>query len=247
MNVYMVGGAENLQAMFKPGAMSGKAFMMRITQNITGALESDMDKFINDNTGILPKPAPGTEDTPANERYNYAAHQINHVYLGRTHHVNSLAESFYRFFSERLALQPLGEWTTVQLFHFFKTDVTESATRSLNGTRLLEINPDFTQNFWDFDDVALQLAWGLPKWLNPRPWRVRERYHSMFKKSLKSARERLDWDGPAADADWEENLGSRYAREAVKWTTENGFSEQQAAGSLGTGTFGYAPGPAYRP
>lgn len=106
----------------------------------------------------------------------------------------------------------------------------ESAMISLCGRRIMEVNPGFITAMWEFDNIVLQLLWGLSKWLNPRPTKVRQHWNDMGAKFFNIAFEEFDWNGPDADTDWEPVFGSRFARQFAKWGKESGFKLQTRSG-----------------
>lgn len=93
-----------------------------------------------------------------------------HEYLSTARYANALATKYYALFNERLEFQPLGEWTTVQLWNYLRVNMLESA------------------------------------WKN------------------------FEWNGPAADSDWDQNFGSRFSRELAKFLRENDFDAGLTAG-----------------
>ncbi|MCJ1389519.1 hypothetical protein MMC18_002376 [Xylographa bjoerkii] len=47
-----------------------------------------------------------------------------------------------------------------------------------------------------------------------------------MRKYVDAAWANFDWNGPAADADWEPHFGARVCRELVKWLRESGFHDK---------------------
>jgi len=95
---------------------------------------------------------------------------------------------------------------------------------------VFEINPNFIKVLWDFDEIILQLVWGLPQWMNPKAVKRREQFNLLGRKFLENAFNDFDWNGPDADADWEPIFGSRLSREHAKWAKESGISLRGRAG-----------------
>ncbi|KAI0972959.1 cytochrome P450 [Xylaria arbuscula] len=56
-----------------------------------------------------------------------------------------------------VALIPVSLCEVVNLFSILKTRMTESATLSFFGTRILELNPGFVECYWDFDPFGGKL------------------------------------------------------------------------------------------
>ena len=158
--------------------------------------------------------------------------------MSNARYTEVLANTFYDFFVERLDLQPTSEWATVRLYDFMKTEMAESAIKSMFGTKLLELNPDLLKAYWEFDEVAGILVWGLPRFLIPRAYKIRDRLHSMTRRMTDCAWENFDWNGPEAEAVWEPFFGSRFSREIAKWLRGAGFSERTESGHTMATLFG---------
>ncbi len=241
MKVYLITGAQNVQAMFRTSAgVSSDKFMIIMMETLWGSTTEDLAKFVNDKSGRLKVPAPGTEDRPEKERYWAGFHRVLHEYIARTHETNKLAESYQQLFTERLERFPVGEWHMVGIFEFLRKHMVEAAIVSLAGPRILELNPDFVKLLWDFDEIAASLAFGPPRWMNREAWNKRDRFRAACARYLEAAWSDFDWNGPDADADWEPNFGSRYSRELAKWMKEIGLTMETSSGLVAsTSIFGY--------
>jgi hypothetical protein len=180
----------------------------------------------------------GTESTPEDRRFWAGVHHVYSDYLTRPYHVNKLAQRFYQLFSVHLEEQPINEWRDTTIYRFLKFKMAESAVISLDGTKILELNPGFLNIMWEFDEVALGVILGAPKWLNRRPWMLRDRFHDACERYLESAWENFDWSKPNSESDWDEHFGSRFAREFAKWFKEHGFSTRGTAGAVSLILFG---------
>lgn len=240
MKVYIIAGSRNVQAMFRTStSVSSDKFMILVMETLWGATKEDLAKFVNDKSGRLKTPAPGTEKTPDDRRYWAGFHHVMHEYLARTQEANTLARSFQRLFGDQLEKYPIGEWATVHVFKFLRKEMAEAAIVSLAGPRILRLNPNFLKEFWDFDEVAASLAWGLPKWMNRAALNKRDRVRAACARYLEAAWAGFDWSGPDADSDWEENFGSRFMRELARWMKESGLSLETSSGIVATaGMFG---------
>ena len=236
---YLVRGQRNIQTLNRPSPdMGSEGFMLMVMKNFWNFQPRDALKFEKDKTGRLKAPAPGTESHPASQRYWLLTHNLYHQYLSTAHYANALAAKYYSLFNERLERQPLGNWATVQLWKYMRVNMLESATVSLDGPRMLELNPNYADAYWEFDLFAFTLIYGQPKVLNRRAYQAQDNFFSMTDRYLKSAWKEFDWDGPAADSDWDENFGSRFSRELAKFSRDTDFDERSAAGFFGAMLFG---------
>ncbi|KAH0433866.1 hypothetical protein CcaCcLH18_05618 [Colletotrichum camelliae] len=133
--------------------------------------------------------------------------------------------------------QPLGEWATVRVFEYLRKDMAESAVKSLAGTRLLEINPGFIDQFWKFDGDSHQVLNGLPQWINPKPARERDKLLAMTERFLKQEFDKFDWNGLDTDTYWEPTFGCGYSRDLQKWTYDQNMTMRTRAGFLAMSIF----------
>ena len=86
MKFYMVKSSSSIQAMFRTSSsISSNKFIIMVFENLMNFNKQDVDKFINDKTGRLPTPAPGTQKVPGETRYWARFHQILHDYIARAH------------------------------------------------------------------------------------------------------------------------------------------------------------------
>jgi hypothetical protein len=197
-----VAGERNTKVLFgPPETVDPNMFHLLLMDTHWGAPKNDIRMFENDKSGRQKAPLPGTEHTDPSRRHWHTLHQIYAEYLSNVKYTGIIANTFFDFFTERLNKQPLTEWTTVTLFEYLKAEMMESAVKSIFGTRLLVLNPDLARYYWEFDEVAVILVWGLTKFIKPEPWRIRERLHSMVHEQVEEAWEKFDWDGPDADSD----------------------------------------------
>ncbi|KAI0873439.1 cytochrome P450 [Hypoxylon argillaceum] len=231
---YMVRGVKNVQTLFNtsPQTLDSHWIQLILMDKHWQLPKNELDKFANDKTGRQETPFQGTEGIPENQRYWFGHNRLYQEWLSKKPQAACLADQFSLFFSQKLNNQPEG-WHTVQLFEMLKISMFESATKSLFGTHILLLNPGLAEAYWDFDSSAINLIWGLPRWLRPRPYLIRDRLHEMVKRSVDSAWD--NFDPGDNQSDWEEHWGSRLSREVARWFRELGFSNTAIAGhTVGT-------------
>lgn len=229
---------QNVRALFRPSrSLSPDIFMLDVMQYVWAANEAEMRKFRRDKSGRMQKALPGTEDTPHHERYWASQHHLFYEFFARSDATNTLGALYYERFLEKLERIPPDEWKTDSVMRFMMNDMSESAVVTIFGTKMLELNPGFMEAMWDFMTTVAELPFGPPRWLNPRPWRNRDRFHQMTSKYLAAAWANFDWQGPDADADWEPHFGSRAARELALWMKGN-LSPETSGGQVAAVVFG---------
>ncbi|KAL4971840.1 cytochrome P450 [Aspergillus desertorum] len=236
--IYMISGEQNIQAINKPShSISPDVFFLEVMTNVWGARKDEVTKFANDKSGRSKNPVPGHGVKPGQPRLWHGQHHVYSEYLQRADHANALSDKYYELFSDRLKKQPLGEWQEVRLSEFFESEMAEAALVALMGSRIVKLNPGFWPAMWEFARLAPRLMWGLPRWVNPKPWEIREQFHGMCRRYLDSAEKEFDWNGPDADSEWEPHYGSRMARELIGWA-KNNLSPETTAGMVATFIFG---------
>jgi hypothetical protein len=82
----------------------------------------------------------------------------------------------------------LDEWTTMSVIDFCRNPVAHESIESLFGPRLFELSPKLLDAFWEFDGNIIPLTLGIPRWLYARPHTAQERYYTMIRKYLDSAK-----------------------------------------------------------
>ncbi|KAK1980220.1 cytochrome P450 [Colletotrichum cereale] len=231
MRLYLVSGEESVQAIFRSSStFSYEKFILLVVKNLQGSSKEDVEKLSREKSGRNKVPASGWENIPHEQRYWYQLHHLTTENLSRTESTNRLAVMYTKFFGEALETQPLGQWTTVRLLDFLRKDMGESALKSLCGTRILELVPDYIDQFWRFDSIGVQAVYGLPKWINPKPAEERDKLNRMTQRFIRDAFSTFDWDGPDVDSTWDPIFGSRYVRLLMKWLADKDMSMQTRAG-----------------
>ncbi|EQB47416.1 hypothetical protein CGLO_13426 [Colletotrichum gloeosporioides Cg-14] len=238
MPAYIVTGPKNVQFVLNsPGLLDGNFLQLMLMDKHWGLNREEISKFANDKSGRSKVPAKGLA-TPDDQRYWLGHDRLYAEYLSNRKFSDALADSFCKLFAERLDKHFDEEWATVQLFDVLKTAMAESAIISLFGSKIIDLNPGFVQCYWDFDDIAGTLVWGLPNFLQRKSVAIKDQLHSMTRKHIDSAWEHFDWEGPDRDSAWEPHFGSRLSRETAKWLREKGFSNHAAAGHTLASLFG---------
>ncbi|KAI0105077.1 cytochrome P450 [Nemania sp. FL0031] len=239
--VYIVTGTKNVQTVLNsPHLLDGNFIQLVLMEKHWDMTKDEIRKFANDKSGRSKVPAPGTENTPEDERYWLGHDRLYVEYLSNRKYADSLAELFYLRFSEsldtELSLKKKGE--PVKLFALLKKTMAESAIIALFGSQIIDLNPGFIDCYWRFDDIAGTLAWGLPRLFQRKAMAIRDELHIMTERHIDSAWDHQDKVGIDPEADWEPHFGSRLSRETAKWLRKGGFSNHAAAGHTLATLFG---------
>ena len=235
--VYLVSGPRNVQTIFGRGhkMVNEDVMLHNVLPVLYRMPKSDIKRFAEDKSGRGKVPAPGSENTSQDQRYWAAYEHVHTEYLARTQHLEPMIKYFRYEFSKALDKTPISDdWKTLSVTALCRHEVAECAISTLLGPNVFALNPGFLDAFWAFDDNVFTLTLGFPKWLDPRPYRVQDRFLLMMDRYLDSAWANFDWEGPDAEAYWEPHFGARVCREIVKWLRGSGFHGRTAAGALGT-------------
>lgn len=144
----------------------------------------------------------------------YLAARIDLDTLIRTEAVNELTFEFTKTFAKQLdsSFEKLeGE---VGLVTWIKSAMFKASGIALMGTRVFEEFPDYEQQFWDFDRIMLSLFFGLPRFVTPSAYRIRDSIVS----TLERFHDKIQAEGkgrpidPAGDVVWDPTYGSRANR-----------------------------------
>ncbi|EED16620.1 cytochrome P450, putative [Talaromyces stipitatus ATCC 10500] len=234
--VYLISGTKNIQSIFGRDNKVGSEdiFVERVLPTLYKMPKKDVEKFANDKSGRGHNPAPGTEDMPQDQRYWAKYEHIHTEYLARTQNLKPIIEAYSNQLMQDLNKYPTDKWTTIGIVEMCRREVTKCAMSTLLGPKVFELNPNFLESFWEFDDNVFMLTLGFPKWLNPGPYKAQDKYLSMIEKYVVAAIENFDWNGPDIESSWEPHFGARICRETAKWFKESGFPDVSISGALGT-------------
>jgi hypothetical protein len=232
MKVYLVTGPQNIQAMFrKSTSLSSDKFLLMVMGTLLCFTKEDYTKFANDKTGRLPEPREGTAAAHKGPRYWAGFHHNFARNLSQISATTALTAKFYEFFREVIQVYPVGEWTTVNLFQFMRTRMAGAAIKAMTGEKLLGRTGEeaLLDAMWDYDGISMRLIYSLPKWIDPEPWRKRDRFHRMGIEWLQGDFDPVLLDN-IPDVDWHPVLGLRFIREYLKWGKQIGLSTETRAG-----------------
>ncbi|KAL9123060.1 MAG: hypothetical protein Q9187_000387 [Circinaria calcarea] len=212
---YLVSAPEHFTTLLKASrSLTPKPGIAITMENMFGTPSGAVNLYRADDSGIAPKPLPGTEVRPEHRIY-YHQHLAAHKYLsGRP--LQQMTERFMAILSRDLDGDGriTHDWKALpDLYTFWQNRVFRSATEALFGPHLLSLNPTFTEEFWMYISATPTLLKGLPRWMIPSAYRARDRVLESIKKWHRFAREHSDYTktGPD-DVEWDEYWGSKYLK-----------------------------------
>ena len=200
-------------------------------EKLWGMTKLELKKFRQDTSGRVQKPAAGSEGLPPDSRYWRNHGRLYTDFLTDPKYGEVLAAEFSKRFVKRLEQQCNNEgWSSTSVLGLLKKHMFESATETLFGTKLFDLNPSLTDCYWEFDVAMGKLVTAPFDFLQPHANSSKNRLHAMVRRHIDFAWDNFDFDGADAECVWEPNFGSRLSRESALWLRANGFQEHTIAG-----------------
>jgi cytochrome P450 len=159
---------------------------------------------------------------------------INNEKLLRSDAVNELTTEFTRVMWDDVSkeLPGKGQSQEVGLYAFLRSLVFKASTVALMGEKMIEVYPELEKEFFEFDNIMLALFFGLPRFVIPESFRIRDRtiagvlrWHNELAKEGKSTP-----TNPDGDIGWEPYYGSRMNRARQVYYETIGLSMKGRAG-----------------
>jgi hypothetical protein len=220
-----------VQALFKVRGLSNDETKGKILERSMGIPVEDVRIFLGLDAKNKRRDWKG--EGKAEEDPLALAEKVNLDTLVRTERVNELTAEFTKVFGEQLdvAFGELDGDGEVGLVAWIKSRMFKSSAISFLGTRVLEEIPEFEEQFWEFDRIMLELYFGLPRFVVPNSFRIRDtivsnldRFHEKLQKEGKE--KPIDPDGPV----WEPIYGSRANRARQRFYQTLHLSNRGRAG-----------------
>lgn len=219
ISIYLVSGADYFTSLFKASrCMSTKAGVLLALENIFGTPSDVIPFYAADNSGVNIIPLSGSNVRPEH-RLNYHQVRAAHKHLSGAGLIH-MTERFLNIMRRRIDDSQIRcEWVEMpDLFEYLQTSVFCAAVEALCGSYLLSQYPTLVEDFWEFDRSVPMLFKGLPRWIVPKPYKVRERLLEAIKGWHRLAHENSDCANTGADdAEWEPYFGSKLIRERQKY------------------------------
>ncbi|KAI0451598.1 cytochrome P450 [Xylaria acuta] len=223
--------AKHISIIFR-SSFASEPWIERIIEHAAGYSLSDVAKFSRDVSGCA------STALTSDGRIWYAMHRMYDESLVSSSSVNMLSESFQVFFAQQLSMRNGVE--EIRLLDFLKKNMATAATRAMFGDRILDVNPGFVDAFWEWDQYAETLAFGLPSWLNRKALTARNRVRAMCLKWYEIAIQEFDLTGVGSleGVHWEPVFGSRMSTGLAQWGKSFGFSPDSMGASYSLAVFG---------
>ena len=169
-------------AVFRAAKVAGaKPSSSMALRRLFGSSAKTARYWDDDNSGIAVRPLKDSNVKPENRVHFWTAHTAQ-AYLSSPH-LQSLNERFIETVGKQLDTMGIQEqWVEhPDLYSFVQSVVGESATRTLFGPRVLELNPGLLDDFRVFDRNMPMFLFGRPRWLMSAAYRARDRLREALK------------------------------------------------------------------
>lgn len=214
-----------VQALFKARGPGRDGFNLQIVNKAFGLDLKECLRYFGigegpDHTGV----------TPVQQQDNF-----HHHYMLEKKAVNELTANFMRVLNDQITHASKAERKEeeeVGLYAWLQDRMFTASTTALMGSRMLEVYPNLREDFFIFDRELLTMFFGVPKWLSPTPYRVREKALDALIEWQRRTQEECKGDpaDPAGDIDWEPVYGSRVNRARQRYYASRGLSVRTRAG-----------------
>ncbi|KAI1384153.1 cytochrome P450 [Hypoxylon trugodes] len=212
---YVVRGPENVKALFKnSGLCTSIPFVKFALGYAFGLPAKALRLYDKDDSGGNHVPHPGST-VDARNRIDYHVHQsLNRFLEGKG------LLPFWTRFADNITQQLYGLYGRVgsdwgyhdDLMKVVGDEATISIINALCGPYLLSLNPNFLQDYWDFDRNLQTYLQGMPWFLAPKAYAVRKRVIDAVKIWQQHARDHFDDSAVGTDGD-DPFWGSSFFRE----------------------------------
>jgi cytochrome P450 len=196
-----------VQALFKARGPTRDRFNFQVWENSMGLSHSEVLHFYGVGEAT-------TDKTDHDPRFTTVEDQWD--YMLRTERVNELTETFMRNLGDELEGDVRlndGKQLETGLATWLKDHMFKASTYAFMGKRILEVYPELTQDFWEFEKAMVPLLFGLPKLMLAKELKARDtavsglqRWHEVVWEECKG--QPIDPE----DVSWEPIYGSRLNR-----------------------------------
>ncbi|KAI1646874.1 cytochrome P450 [Daldinia loculata] len=229
---YVIQGPENIKALFKSSSVCTSIPFVKFALGYAFGLPAKaLSLYDRDDSGSSHVPHPGST-VEARNRIDYRGHQSIIQFLEGKKLLpfwNRFADDItQQLYSLHDRMGPDWEYRA-DLMKVIGDEVTVSTLNALCGPYLLRLNPNFLQDFWDFDRNLQTYLQGIPWFLAPGAYAARKRVLNAVKIWQQHARDHYDDSTVGTDGD-DPFWGSSFFRERHEMFLEmDGFDHAAIA------------------
>ena len=216
MTIYIPSSSEHVHKLLQaPPGVEANPVVNPLSLNwILGMPLGGVGVFADDDSGPYFKPHPGTNVKP-NARVRHANWEPSHRHLNGESSFN-MSERYTEILRQNiLADTTIGEdWVELpDLYTYVKLLITSAGAEAVCGKALLDLNPTFVEDYWNFENCIPTLLYGWPRLLAPWAYRKRDKVLQCVKtwhKHLDAHLQPEETEGK--ESRWTKDTGSRYIR-----------------------------------
>ncbi|KAF5562993.1 cytochrome P450 monooxygenase 3A7 [Fusarium phyllophilum] len=212
VHAYLIHGTRNVQQVFRCSKeLTFEEFALRVAQKVKRLPAKDAALVAKDISGSSRLPLTETREE---DRIWRKFHEIYESHLIGANAVSALTELFIDTMIDELSTVGTQGPVEIGIDEFMKHHMFRASTIALAGRKVFEIDPNFADVFWDYDEDFMSLLYGIPKFLCRKGSNARDKCLETVKGYLDQGWQNLDWrDCHKQNPDWEPNFGSKLVRE----------------------------------
>jgi hypothetical protein len=201
---------------FTPDGVSG-AFKSRSLTRF------ELDRQLGRNSlGMSAEDATKAFPSDLNPKTSLTTERIHTNLLLSTAAVNTLTDKFIEVFQERLLEADISEdGFEANLYQWIREQVFHASMVSLGGTKLLDMFPDISIDFWTWDEGLVGMLFGTPRLFARAAYAARDTLVDKLEKWLAAG-----YAAPVdeSDPDWEPTFGAKVMRKRHEYYAQQKMS-----------------------
>ncbi|KAI1048894.1 hypothetical protein LB506_004766 [Fusarium annulatum] len=212
VHAYLIHGTRNVQQVFRCSKeLTFEEFALRVAQKVKRLPAKDAALVAKDISGSSRLPLTETREE---DRIWRRFHEIYESHLIGANAVSALTELFIDTMIDELSTVGARGPIEVGIDEFMKHHMFRASTIALAGRKVFDIDPNFADVFWNYDEDFMSLLYGIPKFLCRKGSNARDKCLETVKGYLDQGWQNLDWRAcHEKNLDWEPNFGSKLVRE----------------------------------
>ncbi|KAF2146740.1 uncharacterized protein K452DRAFT_348442 [Aplosporella prunicola CBS 121167] len=210
----LVRGSENIKSLWRQTPLTTPTTNIYFVLRYMFGLHAEAAmRYLEDNSGMGVQPHPESNVAPHN-RIDFQTHKALHQFLEGV----GLAPFFDRFqkkFSQRLNNLPIGaEWVEKpDMVDFLTKEFLRANLDAMCSPAMLNLNPEFPQLFWEYNDWIVWFTKGVPRIFMPKGYAVRDKLLKCIKKWHCYAAEQTEHSKMKYEGEEDPFWGCRFFRE----------------------------------
>ncbi|KAF5633650.1 cholesterol 7-alpha-monooxygenase [Fusarium tjaetaba] len=212
VHAYLIHGTRNVQQVFRCSKeLTFEEFALHVAQKVKRLPAKDATLVAKDISGSSRLPLTETREE---DRIWRKFHEIYESHLIGANAVSALTELFIDTMIDELSTVCTQGSIEIGIDEFMKHHMFRASTIALAGRKVFDIDPNFADVFWHYDEDFMSLLYGIPKFLCRKGSNARDKCLETVKGYLDQGWQNLDWRAcHKQNPDWEPNFGSKLVRE----------------------------------